>query len=86
MKCMKQRMMQFLFSLAAVSVLSFAAGITLAELEAARGWYYGIGLALTALGVFRTLNPPTVGISLSGLRWSRPGHHKDHVGTPHPTA
>ncbi len=70
-------------ALAGVSVLAFAAGIFLAGVNAASGWYYVVGLFLAGLGVLRIFSP-TVRASVHGPDTRKRVGQKESAHRPSP--
>ena len=79
------RVVQLICALVGISFLAFAAGVALARAGAGMGWYYGVGLLLVCVGVFRTLEP-TAGISVRRFKRLRRRRGKDHTHVPRPTS
>jgi hypothetical protein len=52
-----QRIPRIAACLLVFGILTFSADIALTLAGASLGWYYGVGLCLTALTVFRILSP-----------------------------
>lgn len=67
------RVARLAVTLAGACLIAFAAGIALTRLHAGAGWYYGVGITLTAIVGLRTLVPDS-GISIGGR--SRRGPHR----------
>jgi hypothetical protein len=72
-------------SLVGVGLLAFAAGVFLVRVHAGSGWYYGVGLFLTGLGVLRMI-APTTGISMRGIGSNERLRRKDGGHAPSPIA
>jgi len=80
-----ERIIQMVASLVAGSLLALTAGVALARAGAAPGWYYGVGLCLTALTVFRIL-APTGGVHVDRFKHVHGRRGKDETHLPRPNA
>lgn len=76
-----ERLKMFLVSALAICVLVPLACVFLAGLHAQIGWYYGMGLFLSGLAVWRTMAPPGAGIRIGHQR-SKPRPSTSHVNPP----
>lgn len=65
-----ERIFQIAACLLAFVVLTFFADIALTVAGASLGWYYGVGLCLTAVTVFQILSP-TGGIPIAQIAEAR---------------
>jgi hypothetical protein len=72
-------------ALIGVSFLAFAAGVFLARVHAAPGWYYAAGLFLVGLGVLRMFSS-TGGISVRDMGSDKRVGRKEGGHAPSPTA
>jgi hypothetical protein len=63
------------------ALLTLVADIALTLAGAAIGWYYGVGLCLTALTVFRILSP-TGGVPVARIAAGRKRPDDEHLPRP----
>jgi hypothetical protein len=75
------RIARFAITLAGACLIAFAAGIALTRLHADTGWYYGVGITLTAIVGLRTLVPDS-GISIGGRPHRGPHRRARHKHLP----
>ncbi len=76
------RIFQIVACLLAFAILTFLADIALTVAGASLGWYYSVGLCLTAVTVFRMMSP-TRGIPIARIAEARKKRH-DNKRLPRP--
>lgn len=78
-----ERIPQIAACLLVFSILTLFADIALTIAGASLGWYYGVGLCLTALTVFRILSP-SGGMSIDRIANSRRKGSRNDKRLPRP--